>query len=51
VCIGSHRSQEHARLFVDLFNTPFFHVQAVQDVEGVELCGTLKNIVAIGKLE
>eukprot|EP00811_Abedinium_folium_P034166 NODE_7070_length_1612_cov_7.428956.p1 GENE.NODE_7070_length_1612_cov_7.428956~~NODE_7070_length_1612_cov_7.428956.p1 ORF type:complete len:249 (-),score=87.21 NODE_7070_length_1612_cov_7.428956:482-1228(-) len=35
-------------LFANLFNTPYFHVSAVADVIGCELCGTLKNIVAIG---
>jgi glycerol-3-phosphate dehydrogenase (NAD+) len=34
-------------LFKKLFNTPYFVVSTVHDVEGVELCGALKNIVAI----
>lgn len=35
-------------LFRDLFQRDYFDVTAVPDVEGVELCGTLKNIVALG---
>merc|ERR1712113_821294 len=31
-----------------LFHTDYFHVNAVPDVVGCELCGTLKNIVALG---
>lgn len=30
-----------------LFSTPYFIVSTIEDVEGVELCGTLKNVVAI----
>ncbi|KAF3780133.1 Glycerol-3-phosphate dehydrogenase NAD(+) [Nymphaea thermarum] len=33
--------------WVRLFRTPYFLVASVQDVEGIELCGTLKNIVAV----
>eukprot|EP00850_Spirogloea_muscicola_P006021 SM000028S10115 [mRNA] locus=s28:422469:425124:- [translate_table: standard] len=36
-----------ARQWAQLFATPYFHVTAVEDIAGVELCGTLKNIVAI----
>ncbi|CAA2988836.1 glycerol-3-phosphate dehydrogenase [NAD(+)] [Olea europaea subsp. europaea] len=32
---------------VHVFNTSYSMVSAVQDMEGVELCGTLKNVVAI----
>jgi len=36
------------QLWQRLFDTSYFHVNAVPDVVGCELCGTLKNIVAIG---
>lgn len=34
-------------LFAKLFHTPYFLVSIVNDVSGVELCGALKNIVAV----
>ncbi|OVA17620.1 Glycerol-3-phosphate dehydrogenase [Macleaya cordata] len=45
--IGYREDEEVAQRWVRLFSTPYFLVSAVQDVEGVELCGTLKNVVAI----
>ncbi|KAF7819490.1 glycerol-3-phosphate dehydrogenase [NAD(+)] [Senna tora] len=45
--VGYRQNREAAEKWVQLFNTPYFNVTAVQDVEGVELCGTLKNVVAI----
>jgi glycerol-3-phosphate dehydrogenase (NAD+) len=42
------RVRENGELFRQLFNTPYFRVNVVEDVAGVELCGALKNIVAIG---
>jgi len=34
--------------WVKLFNTDDFKVDAVQDVAGAELCGAMKNVVALG---
>ncbi|XP_038704430.1 glycerol-3-phosphate dehydrogenase [NAD(+)] [Tripterygium wilfordii] len=45
--VGYRENRETADKWVQLFSTPYFMVTAVQDVEGVELCGTLKNVVAI----
>ncbi|GMI67461.1 Glycerol-3-phosphate dehydrogenase plastidic [Hibiscus trionum] len=45
--VGYRDKREIAEQWVRLFSTPYFVVTPVQDVEGVELCGTLKNVVAI----
>ncbi|KAL5991119.1 hypothetical protein ACLOJK_012025 [Asimina triloba] len=45
--VGYRKDKEIAERWVQLFSTPYFVVNAVQDIEGVELCGTLKNVVAI----
>ncbi|KAL8139865.1 hypothetical protein V2J09_005886 [Rumex salicifolius] len=45
--IGYRENTEAAERWALLFNTRYFVVSFVQDVEGVELCGTLKNVVAV----
>ncbi|KAK9925408.1 hypothetical protein M0R45_033732 [Rubus argutus] len=45
--VGYRENKEMAEKWVQLFSTSYFIVTPVQDVEGVELCGTLKNVVAI----
>ena len=44
--IASHVA-EHGHVFSRLFETSYFHVNVVHDVEGAELAGALKNIVAL----
>ncbi|KAF9985670.1 Glycerol-3-phosphate dehydrogenase [Mortierella antarctica] len=43
-----YRNLDDGELFKQIFHTPKFRVNIVDDVVGVELCGALKNIVAIG---
>ncbi|GMH06806.1 hypothetical protein Nepgr_008646 [Nepenthes gracilis] len=45
--IGYKENKEVAERWAQLFSTPYLSVSTVEDVEGVELCGTLKNVVAI----
>merc|ERR1712176_1161246 len=39
---------EHQDTLVKLFDCSTFRVTAVDDIPGVELCGALKNVVALG---
>ncbi|KAG6421733.1 hypothetical protein SASPL_118290 [Salvia splendens] len=49
--VGYRKNKEIADKWVKLFHTSYFMVSCVQDVEGVELCGTLKNVMkALSKL-
>lgn len=42
------QSEQDGALFYKLFNTDYFHVNVIRDHVGVELCGALKNVVAVG---
>jgi glycerol-3-phosphate dehydrogenase (NAD+) len=46
--LGSDAPADAQALLVKLFNCQDFRVRAVDDIAGVELCGALKNIVALG---
>ncbi len=39
---------EASRIFIELFSSPYLKVHVVPDVKTVELCGALKNVVAVG---
>lgn len=43
-----YRNKQNALLLQKLFDAPTFSIQIANDVPGVELCGALKNIVALG---
>nr|XP_020763832.1 glycerol-3-phosphate dehydrogenase [NAD(+)], cytoplasmic [Odocoileus virginianus texanus] len=45
--IGS-KNLAHGQLLKELMQTPNFRVTVVQEVDTVEICGALKNIVAVG---
>ncbi|KAK1173463.1 glycerol-3-phosphate dehydrogenase 1-like protein [Acipenser oxyrinchus oxyrinchus] len=45
--IGS-KNMAHGLLFKELLQTPNFRITVVDDADTVELCGALKNIVAVG---
>lgn len=38
----------HGAVLKDLFNTPKFRIDIALDPHGVEICGALKNVVALG---
>ena len=42
------KDQKMAPILRDLFQTPNFRVVVSDDVDAVEICGALKNIVACG---
>ncbi|CAB4478096.1 NAD-dependent glycerol-3-phosphate dehydrogenase [Rhizophagus irregularis] len=43
-----YKNRQEGELFKRLFETKYFKVGIVDDVLGVELCGALKNVIAIG---
>ncbi|XP_078538552.1 glycerol-3-phosphate dehydrogenase [NAD(+)], cytoplasmic-like isoform X2 [Lissotriton helveticus] len=42
------KNKQHGVIFKDLLQTPNFRITVVEDCDTVELCGALKNIVAVG---
>ncbi|XP_019411970.1 PREDICTED: glycerol-3-phosphate dehydrogenase [NAD(+)], cytoplasmic [Crocodylus porosus] len=45
--IGS-KNPEHGQILKELLQTPNFRITVVQDADTVEICGALKNVVAVG---
>jgi len=43
-----YKNKANGEAFRRLFDCPTFQVGKIQDVAGVELCGALKNVVALG---
>merc|ERR1712124_233803 len=46
--LSDNMMQMHQSTLVKLFDCQTFRVTAVDDIPGVELCGALKNVVALG---
>lgn len=42
-----YRNHENGSIFKTLLETKYFLLNCIPDVEGVELCGALKNVVAV----
>ena len=42
------KDEASGKVFKQLFDTPTFAINVVSDVAGVELCGAMKNVVALG---
>ena len=45
--ILGYRNYDNGKIWHKLLHTPFFRINAINDTAGVELCGALKNVVAI----
>lgn len=44
----AYANREAGLLWQQLFQRPYFAINLLADVPGAEMCGTLKNIVAVG---
>ncbi|XP_072273993.1 glycerol-3-phosphate dehydrogenase 1-like protein [Pyxicephalus adspersus] len=42
------KNPQHGEIFKELMQTPNFRIRVVEDCNTVEICGALKNIVAVG---
>uniref|UniRef100_A0A8C0GIR1 Glycerol-3-phosphate dehydrogenase [NAD(+)] n=1 Tax=Chelonoidis abingdonii TaxID=106734 RepID=A0A8C0GIR1_CHEAB len=42
------KTEKHGQIFKELMQTPNFRITVVDDCDTVEICGALKNIVAVG---
>lgn len=45
--VGS-ASLDEAEIWVHAFSRPYYTIRAVRDVSGVQACGALKNVIALG---
>ncbi|SAM00228.1 hypothetical protein [Absidia glauca] len=46
--IACRNIDEEGPLYVDLFNTSYFDVKVIGDWRGLQVCGALKNVIAVG---
>ncbi|KAJ0062289.1 hypothetical protein NL108_002592, partial [Boleophthalmus pectinirostris] len=47
-CAAGSKNEASGVIFKELFQTPNFRITVIQESDTVELCGALKNIVAVG---
>jgi len=43
-----YKNAAHAKLLQIIFQKPYFRIAGAPDIPGVEICGALKNVVALG---
>ena len=46
--VAASSSLESAKIVQQIFMTPYFRIYSSQDIRGVELAGSIKNVIAIG---
>ncbi|ORX58029.1 glycerol-3-phosphate dehydrogenase [NAD+] [Hesseltinella vesiculosa] len=46
--IACRRIQEEGPIFQALFHAPYFDVRVIGDISGLQVCGALKNVIALG---
>ncbi|KAI8060349.1 glycerol-3-phosphate dehydrogenase [NAD+] [Gongronella butleri] len=46
--IACRRVQEEGPIYQALFHAPYFDIRVIGDLSGLQVCGALKNVIAVG---